>query len=95
MIDLHCHILPGIDDGASDLTESLALLQLAVTDGITRMVATPHINPGYFDNNKTIIHQALTVLRQALLQHKIPIQIAAAAEIRHRGIDLRKNRQPR
>jgi protein-tyrosine phosphatase len=82
MIDVHCHILPGIDDGASDLTESLALLQLAVTDGITRMVATPHINPGYFDNNKTTIHQALTCLRQALLQHQIPIEIAAAAEIR-------------
>lgn len=82
MIDLHCHILPGIDDGASDLTESLALLQLAVTDGITRMVATPHINPGYFDNTKTTIQQALTQLRQALAQQHIAIQVAAAAEIR-------------
>ncbi len=39
MIDLHCHILPGIDDGASDLTEALALLRLAVADGISHMVA--------------------------------------------------------
>jgi len=82
MIDLHCHILPGIDDGASDLTESLALLQLAVADGITQMVATPHINPGYFDNNKQTIQQALTTLRQALVTHHLPIDIAAAAEIR-------------
>ncbi|MBU2278127.1 MAG: capsule biosynthesis protein CapC [Gammaproteobacteria bacterium] len=82
MIDLHCHILPGIDDGASDLTESLALLQLAVADGITRMVATPHINPGYFDNTQASIHQALTLLRTALNEQKIAISIAAAAEIR-------------
>lgn len=82
MIDLHCHILPGIDDGASDLTESLALLKLAVADGITQMVATPHINPGYFDNNKTTIQQALMTLRQALTAQQIAIKIAAAAEIR-------------
>ncbi len=82
MIDLHCHILPGIDDGASDLTESLALLQLAVADGITQMVATPHINPGYFDNTKASITQSLRQLRQALTQQNLGIQIAAAAEIR-------------
>ena len=82
MIDVHCHILPGIDDGASDLTESLALLKLAAADGIRRMVATPHINPGYFDNNKNTIQQSLQQLRQALSQQQIPIEIAAAAEIR-------------
>jgi protein-tyrosine phosphatase len=82
MIDVHCHILPGIDDGASDLTESLALLQLAAADGIRRMVATPHINPGYFDNNKNTIQQSLQQLRQALSQQQIPIEITAAAEIR-------------
>ncbi|MDZ7902906.1 MAG: CpsB/CapC family capsule biosynthesis tyrosine phosphatase [Rheinheimera sp.] len=43
MIDVHCHILPGIDDGAANLAESMALLRLAVADGIKRMVATPHI----------------------------------------------------
>lgn len=82
MIDVHCHILPGIDDGASDLTESLALLKLAVADGIHRMVATPHINPGYFDNTKSTIAEALALLRNAITAQQIPIQIAAAAEIR-------------
>ncbi len=82
MIDLHCHILPGIDDGASDLTESLALLRLAVADGITHMVATPHINPGYFDNNQATIQQALLLLQQAAQAHQIPIQLSAAAEVR-------------
>ena len=50
MIDIHSHILPGLDDGAKDLTESLALLTIAQADGITHMVATPHIHLGRFNN---------------------------------------------
>jgi protein-tyrosine phosphatase len=42
MVDLHCHILPGIDDGAETMEESLAMAEAAVADGITHVVATPH-----------------------------------------------------
>lgn len=42
MVDVHCHILPGLDDGASDVKESLAMAQSAISDGITHVVATPH-----------------------------------------------------
>lgn len=82
MIDVHCHILPGLDDGAADITETLALLRLAVADGIQRMVATPHINPGYFDNTQATISAALAKVRDVLQQEQIPLQIAAAAEVR-------------
>ncbi len=82
MIDVHCHILPGLDDGAADTAETLALLRLAVADGIRRMVATPHINPGYFDNTQATIAAALSAVRAELLQQQIPLQIAAAAEVR-------------
>lgn len=82
MIDLHSHILPGIDDGAVDAGETLALLRLAAADGIRRMVATPHINPGYFDNDRNTITSALAVARALVLEHHIPIQLAAAAEVR-------------
>lgn len=82
MIDLHCHILPALDDGACDASETLALLKLAVADGITRMVATPHINPGYFDNNHNSIQAALSVSRQLIAKEQLPIAIAAAAEVR-------------
>jgi protein-tyrosine phosphatase len=82
MIDLHCHVLPALDDGASDASETLALLKLAVADGITRMVATPHINPGYFDNNAASIQAALNITRQLVLKEQLPIAIAAAAEVR-------------
>ena len=82
MIDLHSHILPGIDDGAVDAGETLALLRLAAADGIRRMVATPHINPGYFDNDRATINAALAVARALVQQHQIPIELAAAAEVR-------------
>ena len=46
MIDLHNHLLPGIDDGAPDLDTALQLARIAVADGITHLVCTPHIHPG-------------------------------------------------
>lgn len=51
MIDIHSHILPGIDDGAEDIYDTLEMARMAVESGVTAMVATPHCNiPGYFDN---------------------------------------------
>ena len=44
MVDIHCHILPALDDGARDLTVSVAMAQMAAQDGITHIVATPHSN---------------------------------------------------
>lgn len=82
MIDLHCHILPGIDDGAANIAESIALLRLAAADGITHMVATPHINPGYFDNSRVTINNSLAQLRAAIETEQLHIAITAAAEIR-------------
>jgi protein-tyrosine phosphatase len=47
MVDLHCHILPGLDDGAKTMEESLAMAETAIADGITHVVATPHSNNSY------------------------------------------------
>jgi len=47
MVDLHCHILPGIDDGARTVEESLAMAETAIRDGITHVVATPHASSEY------------------------------------------------
>jgi protein-tyrosine phosphatase len=58
------------------------LLRLAAADGIRRMVATPHINPGYFDNDRATINAALAVARALVSEHQIPIELAAAAEVR-------------
>ena len=52
MRDIHCHILPGVDDGAADLDESLAMLEAAKRAGVTRIVCTPHCRDPYFDYDK-------------------------------------------
>lgn len=52
MRDIHCHILPGVDDGARDLDESLAMLEAAKRAGVTSIVCTPHCRDPYFDYNK-------------------------------------------
>jgi len=47
MVDVHCHILPGLDDGPDSIEESLAMAEAAISDGITHVVATPHCNSEY------------------------------------------------
>lgn len=82
MIDLHCHLLHGVDDGPSTLEESLELCRIAVADGITCAVVTPHIHPGRWENNRTSIHSACNHLQQALDEQGIPLQLGFAAEVR-------------
>lgn len=48
MVDLHCHILPGLDDGPDTMEESLEMIQTAIADGITHVVATPHLSDRYW-----------------------------------------------
>lgn len=82
MIDLHCHLLPGIDDGAKDMETALALARMAVASGTTHMVCTPHLHPGRYENTAASIVKSLTGFRQALRQADIPLQVGAAAEVR-------------
>ena len=82
MIDIHSHILPGIDDGAKDLSESLALLNIAQNDGITHMVATPHIHIGRFNNSASQLYSELVNLKAQALVNNINIKLAVAAEVR-------------
>ncbi|MGB7739048.1 MAG: CpsB/CapC family capsule biosynthesis tyrosine phosphatase, partial [Steroidobacteraceae bacterium] len=82
MIDLHCHFLPGIDDGAATLADGLALAQAAAADGITYSVMTPHIHPGRYENTRSTIEQAFKDFRFALRKARIPLHIGMAAEVR-------------
>ena len=82
MIDLHNHLLPGIDDGSPDIETSIALARIAVEDGITQMVCTPHIHHGRYENTKRTIAPALVAFRQALKAANLGLQISAAAEVR-------------
>jgi len=82
LIDIHCHFLPGIDDGPSTIEESLQLARLAVANGITHTVTTPHIHAGRWENNASIIKTIGFDLKRALIENNIPLQLEVAAEVR-------------
>lgn len=81
LIDLHCHLLPGIDDGPRTLEESLAIARSAVRNGITHAVATPHIQPGRYDNNRESITRSFLAFRDALASADIGLEVGMAAEV--------------
>jgi protein-tyrosine phosphatase len=80
MIDLHCHILPGIDDGAVDINVSLAMARTFVEDGVSVVAATPHILPGLYANTGTQIREAIASLQETLNQQGIPLRLVSGAD---------------
>ena len=81
MIDLHSHILPGIDDGSKNLEMSLAMARIAVDDGIKVMACTPHIYPGLYMNDAAGIAAARDALQLALDEHAIPLKLTTGADV--------------
>ncbi len=81
MIDLHCHILPGIDDGATDLSISLEMARMSVADGVSALACTPHILPGLYHNSGPQIRQATEQLQHALDEQDIPLQLVTGADV--------------
>ena len=82
MIDIHCHLLPEIDDGPESMGEALQLAMLAVKNGITHAVVTPHIQPGRYENDAESIRARFEDFRDALECHAIPLELGMAAEVR-------------
>ncbi len=80
MIDLHIHILPGIDDGPVTLQEAAAMARLALAAGTSAVVATPHVAPGLYDNDKAGILAAVQDLQSYLQQCEIGLQVYPGAE---------------
>jgi protein-tyrosine phosphatase len=80
VIDLHCHVLPGIDDGPRTIEGSLALARAAVKAGIRTVVATPHVSIRY-PNDEQIIARLVGELNGRLIAEGVPLEIRAGAEI--------------
>ncbi|MCA9404225.1 MAG: tyrosine protein phosphatase, partial [Candidatus Omnitrophica bacterium] len=82
MIDIHCHILPDIDDGPRTMEESLEMCRIAVADGITTIVATPHHNSPYVESLPAdVVLKKVAELREELHRHTIPLEILPGQEI--------------
>ncbi len=79
-IDLHSHILPGVDDGAADIDAAIGLVKGIYALGIRHTIATPHIIGDVYRNNQESIYAALALLKNACVKEGIDIQISAAAE---------------
>ncbi len=80
LIDIHTHVLPGIDDGPADLAGSLAIARRAVHEGIGTIVATPHASSRYPNEAETIA-APLAAVRDALRRESIPLEVLSGAEI--------------
>ena len=80
MIDIHCHILPMIDDGAASLNESLSMARFCATDGITHIFATPHCHK-YVHLLRDTILPHVVLLNEQLRSAEIPLTILPGSEI--------------
>lgn len=78
--DMHSHLLPGIDDGARDLEHSLQLIRGLKDLGYKKLITTPHIMWDMYRNTPAVIAEKLDLVRTALDQQGIDIEISAAAE---------------
>ena len=81
MIDLHAHILPGLDDGPSSWDQALEMCKLAQRDGIHTICATPHTIPGEYDNYREGILKTTDELRERLKKESIDINVIPGAEV--------------
>lgn len=81
MIDLHCHMLPAIDDGPTSLEGSLAMAKMAVADGITTTFCTPHIYPGLYENNAENIKRQVANLQLILNDKGINLTLNFGADV--------------
>jgi protein-tyrosine phosphatase len=82
VIDLHAHLLPGLDDGAPDLEAALEMARMAVADGITHMACTPHIMPGVYDNDAPAIEAAVDRLAAVLGEKGVELGLLVGADVR-------------
>ena len=81
MIDLHCHILPGVDDGPTSQDESLAMARRAVEDGVHTILATPHTLNGIYINPVTAVTSRVAALKETLSKNHIKLQLYAGADV--------------
>jgi protein-tyrosine phosphatase len=81
MIDIHCHVLPGMDDGPASMDKSIAMVRLAVADGIRGAICTPHWHPLFWPNERNAIVIAVETLRLRLQAEDIAFDVWPGSEL--------------
>lgn len=81
MIDIHCHILPNLDDGPKNIDTAIELSKSLIKDNITTVIATPHMLNGIYEVFSPDVYKQLEVLQSALKRENIPLTIHPGAEV--------------
>ena len=79
-VDLHNHLLPGVDDGLTTMEDTLFCLQQYADWGMKRVICTPHVSQDYHPNTNEQLRQSLQAVEQAVAETNLPIQVSLAAE---------------
>ncbi|MGN1272615.1 MAG: tyrosine-protein phosphatase [Lactobacillus sp.] len=85
LVDIHCHILPGIDDGSKNMETSLKLARAAVNDGVTHALVTPHHLNGQYLNHKEDVIKLTEQFQKRLKEEDIPLTVFPSQEVRLSG----------
>lgn len=85
MVDLHCHLLPGVDDGSKNMEISLRLAKEATENGITHALLTPHHMNGRYVNHKQDVIQRTKEFQKQINAHNIPLTVFPGQEVRING----------
>jgi len=80
MVDIHSHILPGIDDGAISVDESIEMLRQSANSGVDTIVATPHLMPGRYIAKAKVIEELTSELQEQIFHHGIDIKVLPGRE---------------
>ena len=81
IVDVHCHILPEIDDGSRDMSETLKMLEIAHDEGITHMIATPHFKGGHHNASPEKVSALINEVQEAADGCKLGIKLYQGNEI--------------
>lgn len=81
MVDFHCHILPGVDDGAKDMEETVKMLKIASAEGITHIIATPHFKINHHNKSPEKIEEVFENVKKAAIDNNIDIKIYCGSEV--------------
>lgn len=85
MVDLHCHLLPGIDDGSKSMEVSLRLAREATVNGVTHALLTPHHMNGHYVNHKPDVIRRTREFQEQLKRYDIPLKVFPGQEVRING----------